>query len=212
MMKGFGSFLEQLRGSRSLREAAKLSGLSHAYIRDLELEKNRSTNERIIPSPDTLKKLSAAYNYPYKDLMTMAGHLYQEQDTEQQVDFTEVLYAKIMTDHVQFHLGSPGQQFNMHCDLPRFHELLKEFEAHSFKRLDTELFVNIGRIRAVDWKAGTVHFEPNISLRVSPLRLNKHQSLILRSIAEHNGTTLEYNVDKKNGLKSAIQSIFTPSD
>ncbi|UJF34399.1 hypothetical protein [Paenibacillus hexagrammi] len=35
----FGKFLEQLRGKMSLRKAASKSGLSHAYIRDLELGK-----------------------------------------------------------------------------------------------------------------------------------------------------------------------------
>lgn len=67
--------LEMLRGNISLREAATRSGLSHAYIRDLELGHNRGTRDKIIPSPDTLKKLAQAYGGSYAYLMTLAGHV-----------------------------------------------------------------------------------------------------------------------------------------
>lgn len=59
----------------SLREAASKSGLSHAYIRDLEIGVNRKTKAPINPSPETLKSLSEAYNYPYEELMERAGHI-----------------------------------------------------------------------------------------------------------------------------------------
>lgn len=75
MRTEFGLFLETLRGKLSLREAAEKSGLSHAYIRDLELGKNRKTKSPINPTPETIRRLAEAYNYDYEELMQKAGYL-----------------------------------------------------------------------------------------------------------------------------------------
>ena len=79
-------FLEKLRGKTSLRRAAELSGLSHAYIRDLELGINRSTKTPIIPSPDTLKALAKAYNYSYANLLKIAGIIDWKKEAESEVN------------------------------------------------------------------------------------------------------------------------------
>ncbi|MDB5053503.1 MAG: Xre family transcriptional regulator, partial [Bacilli bacterium] len=70
----FGKFIEKLRGDLPLREAAERSGLSHTYIRDLELGKNRKTKAPIKPSPDVLRALAKAYNIEYDELMRLAGY------------------------------------------------------------------------------------------------------------------------------------------
>lgn len=70
-----GKFLENLRGKITLRDVAKKSGLSHTYIRDIELGINRKTKSPINPSPETLKRLAEAYNFPYEELMKKAGYL-----------------------------------------------------------------------------------------------------------------------------------------
>jgi len=75
MENELGNLLRELRGKTPLREVAAKTGLSHTYIRDLELGINRSTKAPIKPSPDTLKRLSEAYNYPYKQLMKLAGYI-----------------------------------------------------------------------------------------------------------------------------------------
>jgi transcriptional regulator with XRE-family HTH domain len=62
------------------REAAERSGLSHAYIRYLEIGKRPGSNTPINPSPEMLKGLSKAYNHPYKDLMKRAGYSYDEEE------------------------------------------------------------------------------------------------------------------------------------
>lgn len=69
----FGKFIEKLRGKLSLRDAAERSGLSHTYIRDLELGINRKTKAPIIPTPETIKRLARAYNYSYEELLMIAG-------------------------------------------------------------------------------------------------------------------------------------------
>lgn len=67
------------------REAAEKSGISHAYIRYLEIGKRPGTNTPINPSPDMLKGLSKAYNHSYKDLMIKAGYDYEEINTHEDV-------------------------------------------------------------------------------------------------------------------------------
>lgn len=86
-MNELGSFLKQLRGNMTYREAAERSGLSHAYIRYLELGKRPGSNTPINPSPEMLKGLAKAYNHSYKDLMQRAGYAYEE--TEDEVPETE---------------------------------------------------------------------------------------------------------------------------
>ncbi|MCD1261826.1 helix-turn-helix transcriptional regulator [Paenibacillus athensensis] len=67
-------FYDQLRDLRkhrgfTVRELSERSGVSHAYISQLESGKRR------IPSPDVLAKLSKGLNIPYAELMRVAGYL-----------------------------------------------------------------------------------------------------------------------------------------
>lgn len=73
-MNELGELLRKLRGKRSLREVSKLTELSHTYISDLEKGFNHNTKAPINPSPETLKRLSVAYDYPYESLMKVAGY------------------------------------------------------------------------------------------------------------------------------------------
>jgi transcriptional regulator with XRE-family HTH domain len=76
-IKMIGDFLKQLRleAKMNLREAAEKSGLSHSYIRYLEIGERPGTDTAINPTPETLKKLATAYNYPYLDLLEKAGYI-----------------------------------------------------------------------------------------------------------------------------------------
>lgn len=86
-MSELGDFLKQLRGGMTYREAAERSGLSHAYIRYLEIGKRPGSNTPINPSPEMLKGLAKAYNHSYKDLMKRAGYAYD--DLEDDITGTE---------------------------------------------------------------------------------------------------------------------------
>lgn len=79
MVSEIGGFLRGLRGKMSLREASQKSGLSHSYIAALEQDKRPGTKAPISPSPDSLKRLSDAYGFPYEDLMRKAGYLSDEE-------------------------------------------------------------------------------------------------------------------------------------
>ncbi|WP_138752783.1 helix-turn-helix domain-containing protein [Paenibacillus sinopodophylli] len=76
-MEPIGEYLKKLRTQLKLsfREAAEKSGLSHSYIRYLEEGKRPGSNSPINPTPETLKKLSEAYNHMYEDLLFRAGYL-----------------------------------------------------------------------------------------------------------------------------------------
>lgn len=74
-MSKLGELLRDLRGNRSLREIAEITELSHTYIADVEKGYRRGSKKPLNPSPETLKRLATAYNYPYEKLMEIAGYI-----------------------------------------------------------------------------------------------------------------------------------------
>lgn len=74
-MSDLGNILRELRGKRSLREIAKISGISHNYLSIVERGIDPRTGTPVNPTPDTLKKLSEAYQYSYEKLMSKAGYI-----------------------------------------------------------------------------------------------------------------------------------------
>lgn len=67
----------------SLRDAAKLIGISHTYLSALEKGKDPRTNAPINPTPDTLKMISKAYNLPYEHLMQLLGYIVITQEPQE---------------------------------------------------------------------------------------------------------------------------------
>src|SRR2546430_2317779 len=61
----------------SLRQVEKITGISNAYLS--QLENGKAGN----PSPHVLLQLSEVYGVPYKSLMESAGHLRPDKPTEQ---------------------------------------------------------------------------------------------------------------------------------
>lgn len=74
-MNELGKLLRHLRGKESLRDVADRAGISHSYLSHLEKGKDPRTGKPIYPSPDTLKALSKAYDYPYEKLLATADYL-----------------------------------------------------------------------------------------------------------------------------------------
>lgn len=74
-MKTLGEVIKDLRGKASLREAAKKIGISHTYLDTVEKGFDKRSGSPIKPTPETLRLISAAYNYPYKELMKLAGYI-----------------------------------------------------------------------------------------------------------------------------------------
>ena len=80
-----GNLLKQLRGDMSLREAGERIGVSHNYIRLLEVGFDPRTQKEIKPSAESLKKFAAAYGYSYEKLMDTAGYLEENDDIPYEV-------------------------------------------------------------------------------------------------------------------------------
>jgi transcriptional regulator with XRE-family HTH domain len=201
----FGKFLESLRGSMSLREAARKSGLSHAYIRDLELERNRSTNDRITPSPDTLQKLSAAYHYPYTELMIKAGHLVNGDlaagsSKQVDVDLQKVHFIEIGAKEITYYTANTKLSCSIDSLLD-FSTFLDQLEEHLFKKMDTDLYVNFNQIRKYDERRGLLYFdeeEQGNSVTISAIRQRKFHDLMVRKVAVNTSKSLEFSFGKSS--------------
>lgn len=85
-MVNLGELLRELRGKESLRSVAKRAGVSHNYLSIVEKGVDPRTGAPVKPSPDTLRSLSRAYNYPYKDLMLVAGYSEIDDQDEQEIE------------------------------------------------------------------------------------------------------------------------------
>ena len=75
-----GKLLRKLRGKESLRSASRRSGVSYTYINILENNYDPRSKGPLKPSPDTLKLLATAYNYPYEEFMRILGHTTTEDE------------------------------------------------------------------------------------------------------------------------------------
>lgn len=74
-MENLSALLMKLRGDLSIREASKRIGISHTYLDTLEKGFDKRSGNFTKPTPETLKLISNAYNYPYEDLMFVAGYI-----------------------------------------------------------------------------------------------------------------------------------------
>ena len=82
-MSEIGSLLRKLRGKESLREASKRIGISHTYLDTIEKGFDKRSGKQINPSPDTLRLIADAYNYPYIKLLRLAGYIDEANDEEE---------------------------------------------------------------------------------------------------------------------------------
>ncbi len=90
----FGIFLKSLRDKQrmSLRDAEKESGVSNAYIAQLE------KGDRPAPSPDILKKLAKAYNVTVRELLMRAGYLDEPEVTATEEQRIEAAFQYVLAD------------------------------------------------------------------------------------------------------------------
>ncbi len=90
----FGYFLKSLRDKQrmSLRDVEKESGVSNAYIAQLE------KGDRPAPSPDILKKLARAYNVTVRELLMRAGYLDEPEVTATEEERIEAAFQYVLAD------------------------------------------------------------------------------------------------------------------
>ncbi|ANE48331.1 hypothetical protein SY83_20895 [Paenibacillus swuensis] len=212
-METLGNFLEHLRGSMSLREAAKRCGLSHVYIRDLEKNKSNAKNgDYIKPSPDTLMKLSSAYNYPYEHLMIKAGYIKEESSQLfnkpfVQMDLNDVSHIEVDDDYVTFNTADK-QYKNKIETLSAFSEFLDALEDSGFIKTDRHLYANLNKIVDQDEDNGILYFnvERTVYVTIALIRQKKYRNLIARSIANNTNQTLQVSMSP---LKRSLIHVFS---
>lgn len=90
----FGQFLRSLRERRhmSLRDVERESGVSNAYIAQLE------KGDRPPPRPDMLKKLAKAYNVTVRELLLRAGYLDEPEVTATEEERIEAAFQYVLAD------------------------------------------------------------------------------------------------------------------
>ena len=90
----FGYFLKSLRDRQrmSLRDVEKESGVSNAYIAQLE------KGDRPAPSPDILKKLARAYNVTVRELLLRAGYLDEPEVTATEEERIDAAFQYVLAD------------------------------------------------------------------------------------------------------------------
>lgn len=71
IMNTFGNYIKQLRGDKSIRQAAKNKGISHTYLDSLEKGYDMRTNDKRSPSVLTVYKIARNYNSDFDQLCGM---------------------------------------------------------------------------------------------------------------------------------------------
>jgi HTH-type transcriptional regulator, competence development regulator len=74
-MNELGNYIRDIRGKKSLREAAKEIGISHTYLDTIEKGYDKRSKKPIKPTVETLRLISNTYNVSFKDLMLKAGYI-----------------------------------------------------------------------------------------------------------------------------------------
>ncbi|CAH1225408.1 hypothetical protein PAECIP111891_05804 [Paenibacillus allorhizoplanae] len=205
----FGKFLETLRGKASLRKAANKSGLSHAYIRDLELGRNRTTNDVIKPSPETLRKLAQAYQYPYTDLLKKAGYLEETSTWSKpaQANLDTIWYVEFGIQSIIYY-SEDGMREEQVESLVAFTHFIETLTEHHFVKMDMHLFVNLNKVKKYASSEGKLYFDtyenaPFIIAAAIPQK--KYHQTILDYVAFNNGHNLE---SMGNPCPSSLKAKF----
>ena len=90
----FAHFLKSLRDKQrmSLRDAERVSGVSNAYISQLE------NGSKPPPHPDILKKLAKAYNVTIRELYLRAGFMDEPEVTATEEERIEAAFQYVLSD------------------------------------------------------------------------------------------------------------------
>jgi len=81
-MNKLGEFLKKIRIDKnlSLRDFAKILDLSHAYLDKLEKGIDTRSNASVVPTIDTLQKISLGLKMSLKELLINTGYLKNSDD------------------------------------------------------------------------------------------------------------------------------------
>ncbi|WP_336764991.1 helix-turn-helix transcriptional regulator [Paenibacillus sp. USHLN196] len=124
-----GELLRELRLAKSwsVRKAGEESGISYPSISNFENGIHSSSKNHIKPSPEQLKKLAAAYDYPYNLLMIKAGYGEFVENKHSELNVTELMNAlQASIDATESYTAISATDMNM----DEYFESLKDFTLH----------------------------------------------------------------------------------
>ena len=124
--ESIGQTLKRLRGEASIRAVQRLSGISNAYLSQIE-KGNRH------PGPRVLRRLASLYGVDVRALMRGAGYLDKEDEEPRRDETTEVerAYQYVLSDPV-FRVGARPRG-PLSTESKRF--IVELYERYSGKRL-----------------------------------------------------------------------------
>ncbi len=98
---GFSEYLKSLREKQrmSLRDAERESGVSNAYIAQIE------RGDRPAPSPEILRKLAIAYKVTVRELLEKAGYLDEPEMKMSEEEMVDRAYRYAIEDP-EFRMGT----------------------------------------------------------------------------------------------------------
>ena len=124
--ENIGQMLKRLRGETSLRGVQRLSGISNAYLSQIEKGVRH-------PGPKLLRRLAALYGVGVHDLLRKAGYLEREGEEPEVDETTEIerAYQYVLSDPV-FRVGTRPRG-PLSVESKRF--IVELYERYSGKRL-----------------------------------------------------------------------------
>ncbi len=102
----------------SLRKAAKLIGISHSYLNNLEKGIDPNTKAPVNPTPETLSLISEAYKIDYNELMIAAGYItvgentkvYDQNETKEGIEDMLNYYRSLQLSNLVLELSPKNQE------------------------------------------------------------------------------------------------------
>ena len=124
----FGDFLKKLRARKgvSLKKVEEATGISNAYLSQLETGKRRR-----LPTPDRLIALADYYNTSIKELLEKAGYYEEEDIQETKEQKIEKAFLHVLNDHAFKY----GTRLKGKYDLDAKRFIIEMYEKLTKKRL-----------------------------------------------------------------------------
>jgi len=92
-MNNLAKYLKKLRGDLSIRQLAKGTGISNAYLSQME------SGEKESPHPEILKKLAQYYKLPMLEFLKQAGYLTDNEAVETPMEEKiEQAFLRVISD------------------------------------------------------------------------------------------------------------------
>jgi transcriptional regulator with XRE-family HTH domain len=211
-----GLHLEALRLScgYSLRESAKRSGLSHGYIRDVELSVNRKSKAQIVPMPQTLRKFAYAYRVNFNELMQIAGYVEKGETDEKpsvlvEIDLNYVLFVQVNDEsRVNYHLND--RFYTEEKSLHEYMLLEERLESYDFLRVMCGIYVNLNHLRAFDEINYRIFFDNKLEgkfVEVTLLRAKKIRGVLDLAIAKNNNWGKEFKLNSTGKTSLIVRNL-----